>query len=118
MDSRASWIPALRKHSVDETGKSQKQVRVKLLTPEQRQAIEDIKSPAEIPIEERRRQYAAIGRVMKSNKNLPEGLVAKWNATGRDSLAKFGFLGCFVLDESFQNMKVEAHYVESGPQRI
>ena len=65
-----------------------KQVRVKVLTDEQRKAIQSLTSPDQIPLEERRRQYMAIGRAMKSGKDLPEGLVQKWNATGKDSMKK------------------------------
>ena len=63
-------------------------MRVKVLTGEQKQAIQDLQSPEEIPLQERRRQYTAIGRVMKSGKDLPEGLIQKWNATGKDSMKK------------------------------
>ena len=86
-----------RKHSVDASGHSTKQVRVKVLTDEQRKAIQSLTSPDQIPLEERRRQYMAIGRVMKSGKDLPAGLIEKWNGTGKDSKKKPLGL-CLVLE--------------------
>lgn len=73
---------------MDADGATTKTVRVKVLGDEQKQAIQDLQSPEQIPLEERRRQYTAIGRVMKSGKELPPGLIEKWNATGKDSAKK------------------------------
>lgn len=66
------------------------QKRVKILTPEQREAISSMTDPSQVPIEERRRQYNAINRRMNgpSAKTFPPGLVEKWR-DANDSQKKF-----------------------------
>lgn len=67
------------------------QKRVKILTPEQRAAISSLTDPAQVPIEERRRQYNAINRRLNganADKNFPPGLVEKWR-DANDSQKKF-----------------------------
>ena len=71
-------------------------MRVRALTPEQREAVANLTHPSQMPIEERRRQYNALNRRLESAKDLPPGLIEKWNA--QDSIGKFLIcLSCFNL---------------------
>ena len=70
-------------------------MRVRALTPEQREAVANLTHPSQMPIEERRRQYNALNRRLESAKDLPPGLIEKWNA--QDSIGKFLIcLSCFI----------------------
>lgn len=72
---------------MDEGGKK----RVKVLSPEQAQAVLAMTDPVQVPIEERRRQYNAINRRManpETAKSFPPGLVEKWK-DATDSQKKF-----------------------------
>lgn len=63
---------------------SERTKRVKVLDPEQKQAIENMTSAADLPREERQRQWAALDRRLKAP-DLPPGLIEKWNHTDRKS---------------------------------
>jgi hypothetical protein len=79
-----------------EASNPQKKLRVRALTPEQREAVANLTHPSQMPIEERRRQYNALNRRLESAKDLPPGLIEKWNA--QDSIGKFliGLICLFI----------------------
>ena len=57
--------------------------RVKVLSEQQKKAIRGMQSAADIPHEERKRQWGALKRRLEQ-KNLPDGVLKKWeSATSR-----------------------------------
>ena len=67
--------------SAARTDGDSKTARVKVLTPEQKQAVLELTSPDQVPIQERRRQYNAINRRFErpgAEKTYPPGLIQKW----------------------------------------
>ena len=69
---------------------------MKCLSPEQKEAIMQMTDPAEMPLEERRRQYNAINRRINNpdnHKNFPAGLVEKWQSAST-SEAKLLVIPC------------------------
>lgn len=59
-----------------EPGKRAK--RVKVLTPEQKEAIRTLTHPSQMSHEERKRQFGALGRRLEKTDTLPPGVLAKW----------------------------------------
>ena len=121
--------------------KNPRQKRVKVLSEEQREALQSLSSASQIPHDERKRQWGALHRRLKQP-GLPEGLLEKWaaakSATQKfyaqlfvcsESLIKtpwnsnmvpsswlmqprFEFLKCFLVDPSMQSMRIEAFHRE------
>ena len=79
-------------------GEDGKQKRVKILSPEQKDAVLSLTSPDQVPLEERRRQYNAINRRIATDRNLPPGLAEKW-ANAKSSQDKF--LGLLLQSNLF-----------------
>ena len=79
-----------------EASNPQKKLTVRVLTPEQREAVANLTHPSQMPIEERRRQHNALNRRLESAKDLPPGLIEKWNA--QDSIGKLliGLICLFI----------------------
>lgn len=107
--------------------------RVKVLSQDQRAAIQTLTSASQIPHAERKRQWGALARRLE--KPCPAGVLAKWEAAttasaklGAHSFSnenstsqlipylRFEFLKCFMLDETLNNVTVETWHKESGPQ--
>lgn len=65
----------LKEEPASSTGR---QKRVKVLTEEQRQAIQSLTSPDQMSAEERKRQQSALDRRLKKTDTLPAGVLAKW----------------------------------------
>ena len=61
-----------------EPGSTGRTKRVKVLTAEQREAIQSLTSPEQLPPEERKRQQSALDRRLKKTDTLPPGVLAKW----------------------------------------
>lgn len=138
-------VDGVLKSDDNENGRRTK--RVKVLTPEQRQAIQNLTDPSQMPHEERKRQFGALNRRLKDEATLPAGVLAKWECAKTQSqkpgtkfflslatyrfnfcqiisllsdspTPRFEFLKCFMLDSSLSNVKVETWHKESGPQNF
>ena len=84
----ASGKGVLRSHSSVSLGgimdvSNKRQKRVKILTPEQKDAIRNLTDSNQIPHRERKRHWNALYRRLE-HKDLPEGLLQKWQSTSTD----------------------------------
>jgi len=124
--------------------KNPRQKRVKILSEDQREAIQSLSSASQIPHDERKRQWGALHRRLKQP-GLPAGLIEKW-ADAKTSSQKFyaqlfvcsehliktsfnsnmvpsswlmqprfEFLKCFLADPSMQSMEIEVYHQECHP---
>ena len=59
--------------------------RVKVLTEEQRQAIQNLTDPSQMTHAERKRQFGALNRRLSNSETLPAGVLAKWEAAKTQS---------------------------------
>jgi hypothetical protein len=67
----------------------QRTKRVKVLTEEQRAAIQNLTHPSQMSHAERKRQFGALGRRLEKSDTLPPGVLAKWECA-RTDLEKWG----------------------------
>ena len=71
---------ALSSISLGEIGTHGK--RIKVLSDDQKLAIQNLQKPSDLPAPERKRQFAALGRRLE--KPCPPGVLAKWEAATTD----------------------------------
>ena len=85
----------------------QRTKRVKILTPEQREAIQSLTHPHQMSHAERKRQFGALGRRLEKSETLPAGVLAKWECA-RTDLEKWG---PHVLRDSniYQSIDISQH---------
>ena len=62
----------------------QRTKRVKILSPEQREAIQSLTHPTQMSHAERKRQFGALGRRLEKSDTLPPGVLAKWECARSD----------------------------------
>ena len=74
--------------------------RIKVLTDDQKLAIQNLQKPSDLPKAERKRQFAALGRRLE--KPCPPGVLAKWEASTTDEAKplelKNDLFGCSHLE--------------------
>ena len=85
----------------------QRTKRVKVLTPEQREAIQSLTHPNQMPHAERKRQFGALGRRLEKSDTLPAGVLAKWECA-RTDLEKWG-PHVFVDSDIYQSIDISQH---------
>ena len=79
-------------------------------TEEQKAKIRSI-SQRDLPIEQRRVWYNAMGRRMKNTAGLKPGLVEKYHACAGQNKQRFELLREFMVDE---NMYLDCYIIHSG----
>lgn len=77
--------------------------RIRILTPAQREAIKNLTDSNQIPHTERKRHWNAFYRRLEQ-KDLPEGLLQKWQNTSTDRgkwETHFNFIQCFFSNHDY-----------------